>query len=248
MRRVNLIPMAGQGMRFKEAGIVIPKPLIKVNGLPMVVRAAQCLPEADKWIFICRENHLRTTNIKKTLKFFFKNATIIGLKDLTAGQLSTCLIAKDYLKQNDKLTIGSCDNGMLYDTERYEYINNLFDILVWTFNQNLAVVNNPEMYSWAELNQSGLISRISCKKVISNNPINDLALTGAFFFKRAEIFLEFGEKVIEKQERINNEFYVDSVIDQTISEGYKVFPFKVDKYNCWGTPEDLELYEKQLNK
>ena len=54
MRRVNIIPMAGEGIRFADQGYRLPKPLIPINGVPMVVRAAKCLPDADLWIFISK--------------------------------------------------------------------------------------------------------------------------------------------------------------------------------------------------
>mgnify|MGYP000328984948 CR=1 FL=1 len=96
MKRVNLIPMAGLGIRFVNAGYNIPKPLLDVNGLPMIIKSAQCLPDADKWIFVCRKEHLEKTNLEKILKFYFQNVFIIEINYLTEGQLSTCLIAEDY--------------------------------------------------------------------------------------------------------------------------------------------------------
>ena len=115
MRRVNLIPMAGQGSRFLNAGYGIPKPLIEIDGLPMVVKAAKCLPDADHWIFICRKEHLTEFELDKVLNKYFCKTTILAVDYLTEGQVSTCLIAKDYLDADDFLTIGACDNGMEYD-------------------------------------------------------------------------------------------------------------------------------------
>ena len=80
MRRVNLVPLAGAGQRFVDAGYVTPKPLIKINGVPMVVKAAKSLPNADRWIFICREEHIKNYGIDKELKYYFPNADIISLR------------------------------------------------------------------------------------------------------------------------------------------------------------------------
>ena len=78
MRKVNLIPMAGSGQRFIDKGYSVPKPLIDVNGLPMVVRAAQSLPEADRWIFICRRDHIEHYKIDKIIKKYFSEPIIIS--------------------------------------------------------------------------------------------------------------------------------------------------------------------------
>ena len=71
MRRINIIPMAGEGIRFVNQGYELPKPLIPINGIPMVVRAAKCLPNADLWIFICKEDHVLNSKIKDTLSQYF---------------------------------------------------------------------------------------------------------------------------------------------------------------------------------
>ena len=79
MRRVNLIPMAGEGQRFVEAGYSIPKPLIDVDGIPMVVRAANSLPDADHWIFICREEHIQDHGIDKNFELVPHIGILAGL-------------------------------------------------------------------------------------------------------------------------------------------------------------------------
>ena len=97
MRRVNIIPMAGEGIRFVNQGYKLPKPLILINGIPMVVRAAKCLPSADLWIFICKEDHVLNSKIEDILSQYFSSPKIISVDFLTKGQASTCLLAKKYL-------------------------------------------------------------------------------------------------------------------------------------------------------
>ena len=245
MRRVNIIPMAGEGIRFVNQGYKIPKPLIPIDGVPMVIRAAKCLPEADLWIFICREHHLLNSNIKEILNQFFSAPKIISVDFLTQGQASTCLLAKKYLQHNDHLTIGSCDCKMDYN--KIDFNKNLVssDALVWTFRNNTSIIKNPEMYGWAKLDRFGKISGISCKKPISNMPGKDHIVTGSFSFRKAKYFLEYCEKTIDKNRRINNEFYLDIVLDECVIGGLNVQPFEVDEYNSWGTPLDLENYLKK---
>ena len=50
MRKINLVPMAGEGKRFLDEGYKIPKPLIKIHCIPMFVHAAKALPKADLYI------------------------------------------------------------------------------------------------------------------------------------------------------------------------------------------------------
>ena len=242
MRKVNIIPMAGEGSRFVNQGYKLPKPLIPVNGVPMVVRAAKCLPEADLWIFICRENHLLDSEIKKILNHYFFSPKIISVDFLTHGQASTCLLAKKHLKPDDIITIGSCDCKMDYNKTDFNKKLYSSDALVWTFRNNESVVNNPEMYGWIKLDKIGQISGVSCKVPISDKPIKDHAITGSFSFRKADYFLEYCEKTISKNRRVNNEFYLDIVLDECVIGNLNVRPFEVDAYYSWGTPVDLEKY------
>ncbi len=244
MRKVNLIPMAGEGIRFIDAGYTTPKPLIDINGLPMVIRAAKCLPDADQWIFICREHHIKKTNIDKILIHHFPKALILSVDHLTDGQASTCLLARKYLMEDDQLTIGTCDNGMDYDSEKFNRLFNNNDAIVWTFRGNSSVLYNPKMYGWVNVNQSKKATGISCKVPISDTPIKDHAIVGTFSFKKASYFLEYADKLIKKNKRVKNEFYLDSVMDECIIEGNNVITFEINNYVCWGTPQDLEVYLK----
>ena len=248
MRRVNLIPMAGEGQRFIDAGYKTPKPLIDIDGLPMVVRAAKNLPSADLWIFICRENHIKGAKIDKVLTKHFPGAIILSVDKLTEGQASTCLLAREHLRPDDHLTIGACDNGMKYNSKKYGQMMKKNDALVWTFRNNPAVLQNPKMYGWVKVNISGVATGVSCKIPISNDPINDHAIVGAFSFKKASYFLDSADKMIEKNRTINNEFYLDVVLDECVVNGYKVTPFEVNNYICWGTPADLIKYEEIENE
>jgi dTDP-glucose pyrophosphorylase len=243
MRRVNLIPMAGEGQRFIDAGYTTPKPFIDINGLPMLVRAAKSLPPADQWIFICRKSHIKKAKIDEVLIKHFKGAIILSVDQLTDGQASTCLLAREYLEPDDCLTIGACDNGMEYKQSRYEQFIREYDAVIWTFRNNPAVLQNPKMYGWVPIDKKGNAVGVSCKKPISDNPLCDHAVVGTFSFKRAAHFLKCADKMIKKNRRINNEFYLDVVLDECVLSGYNVIPFEVDNYTCWGTPKDLEVYQ-----
>ena len=96
-RKINILPMAGEGIRFKNKGYTIPKPLIDIKGKPMFIRSANCMPPADLWIFICQKNILKDGLIYKYIKKNFKNYEIIYIDYLTDGQASTCNLAKKYL-------------------------------------------------------------------------------------------------------------------------------------------------------
>ena len=180
--------------------------------------------------------------IDKLLKQYFRNSDIISIDYVTDGQASTCLLARDLLYPDDQLTIGACDNAMEYSQEEFEIKLNQSNALIWTFRNNSAVLQNPKAYGWVEVDETGTALKVSCKEPISDNPLVDHAVIGSFSFQCAETFLQCVDSMIAKNRRINNEFYIDVALDECIGLGYVVRPFEVEKYICWGTPQDLDKY------
>jgi dTDP-glucose pyrophosphorylase len=241
--------MAGAGQRFVDAGYPTPKPLIPVDGQPMIINATEGLPEADEHIFLCRSQHIDDVKINKVLENHFPKTKIIKVEELTEGQASTCLLAREKLHLDDILFIGACDNDMIYNRDQFEseLSNPDIDAFIWTFRQNPAVLENPKMYGWVKTDDQGFAKEVSVKIPISNTPMNDHAVIGAFTFKRAQDFLDACDEMIRQNRRINNEFYVDMAMNLAIEKGLKVKVFEVKAYLCWGTPRELENYNYWKN-
>jgi hypothetical protein len=236
--------MAGAGQRFIDAGYKVPKPLINAGAFPMIVHAARSLPEPDLWIFVCRAEHIADAGIDRTLQRLFTPSRVIVVDHLTEGQACTCLLARGELRPDDVLTIGACDNAMTWDRTAYEqqFTGTRLDFMVWTFRHNPAVLQDPRMYGWVRTAAAGEIAGVSVKVPISETPMNDHAVIGAFTFRRAGLFLDACDDMIRADARIKNEFYVDNAINFALARGAQGRPFEVDRYICWGTPRDLDTY------
>jgi dTDP-glucose pyrophosphorylase len=242
--RTNLIPLAGKGQRFVDEGYLDPKPLIEVNGVPMLIAAVSSLPEADHNVFVCLNEHIDTYELDKKIKRYYKAADIISTESITEGQSSTCMLAEDYIDPDSILTIGSCDNGMLYKEEHFKKIISDLntDAVIWTFRHNPNVLVHPDHWGWVKVNNKGYVEKVSVKIPVSDDPINDHAVVGCFSFKRAKYFFDNARKMISSNRRIKNEFYNDECMNVLIENGLRVKVFEIDKYIGWGTPNDLKTY------
>lgn len=240
-----LIPLAGAGSRFAKEGYKDPKPLIPVDGLPMIVQAVQHLPKGDRYIFLCRSEHLQNYPLRSTLEQYFPGCDIIEVAELTEGQASTCLLAKDLIRPDDQLFIGACDNGLTFDQVAWKKLVNdsTVDAAVFTFRNNVTVERNPKAYGWVKVDAANQVTGVSVKVPISEDPVHDHAVVGAFWFRRGADFVRAAEEMIANNTRVNNEFYVDECINNAVGLGLKVAAFEIDKYICWGTPNDLKVYE-----
>lgn len=232
--------MAGEGKRFKEAGFSNPKPLIKVDGVPMVLKALKSLPKASKNILIVRKDHLNIFEFKQLLDSHFENVIIIEIDYLTSGQASTCLLAEEYIPENSILNVGACDVGFKYDFDEYKKTLNEFNSFIWTYNKNPNVLKNPEMYGWVKLKEgTDEINYVSCKKPISKDLLNDFVVSGTFTFKNSNLFFDGIKRMIDKNDLTNGEYYLDTIFNHL--KGNSGI-FKVDEYYSWGTPKELNNY------
>jgi len=239
-----VVPMAGAGRRFAEAGYSLPKPLIPVSGVPMVVRAVQDLPAADRAIFVCHSEHVTEYKIDNRLRRHFANCEIVVAPGLTAGQACSVRLAGEHLDPEQPVLVAACDNTHLYDHQRWSRLatDPKIDCLVWTYRHDTRVLIRPQAYGWVRADESGGVLDISVKQPLSATPLEDHVVSGCFWFRTARLMLDGIDRLVASNQRVNNEFYLDSVPNVLLAEGRRVAVFEVDKYIGWGTPADLEDY------
>lgn len=248
-----LIPMAGAGSRFREAGYTVSKPALptydKRTGrkLPMVVCATLDLPgvkpDGANIIYVDRDFH-KANGTEKAILECFPAAHFITVDHFTDGQACTCMLAENLIDNNEELLIAGCDNGMEIDVDQFHRSCAETDILVFTYKHNESVMANPDAYGWMVVDEDFHIIGTSIKRAISDTPMEDHAVVATFWFKRGSIFVEAAKKMISENDRINGEFYVDQVVKHVLELGYKAKVFEIDRYIGWGTPADYELYQK----
>lgn len=236
-----ILPMAGHGQRFKDE-FSTPKPFLHVDGVPMVVKAVQCLPEHKRAVFICLYEHI--SGAAAIIREYYPDATLVYTRDVTDGQASTCEIGIDVamVDPESPILISACDNAAVYDKQEFiDMMNdNSNDVIVWSFTNHPTSKLNPDMYSWLDVDNDGLIHSVSCKKFVHGRKH---AIIGTMYFKKAKYFLDGLKQNREQNIKTNNEFYVDDVLNQCIMSGLRVRVFEVDNYICWGTPNDYKTYQ-----
>lgn len=242
-----LIPMAGEGARFKNEGFTIPKPLINVDGNYMIFQTINCLPKTEKIVYIVKDNIL-SDSVKNTLASTADDVEIVSIQKLTEGQACTCLAGMHKINLSKPLLVAPCDNGMIWEDEKFiSLINKGNDIICWTFTKHLTIKHKPEAWGYVKIDEEDNAINVSVKKPFSDDPYSEHCIIGTFWFRSGKLFRDLAEELIASNLRVNNEFYVDSIIGLAIKKGNKVKVFDVDKYISWGKPEDLFEYNKWMN-
>ncbi len=238
-----VIPMAGRGKRFVEAGYTTPKPLIKVLGKPMYSFSIESLPlnMADRLIFIALSDHLEASGLEKDIMGRFGDGSysveIMPVSKTTEGQACTVLLAKKFINNDLPLLIHNVDTYFVSNLE-----NTLFGGEEWDGIISVFKDTDPK-WSFVKVDAKGRVTEVAEKK-----PISDLATTGMYFFRRGRCFIETAERMISSDMRVNNEFYVAPVYNLMIEEGANIGIDVARDVYCFGTPEELEKSVSVLPK
>ena len=238
-----VMPIAGRGHRFREAGYTVPKPLIPVHGRPMVEMVVENIRPSrpHRFIFLALREHLDQFRIDEVLQRAAPDCIILPVSQVTEGATCTVLLARDYLQSSDPLMIANGDQWVGVDIDRYLDALAELDGLIMTMR-----ADHPK-WSYAAVDESGRVVKVAEKQPISNE-----ATVGIYSFARGRDFVRGAEQMMAKNLRVNNEFYVCPVYNELIGWGAKVGVYNVGWVGVGmsglGTPEDLELFLKRPGK
>jgi HAD superfamily hydrolase (TIGR01509 family) len=228
-----LIPMAGGGTRFANAGYTLPKPLIDVNGKPMIEVVCNNLNIDANYIFLVQKEHYEKYNLNYLLNLIAPNCKIVQIDGLTEGAACTTLFAKKLIDNKNPLIMANSDQYVEWNSNEcmYSFYDDKNDGGIVTFEAK------DTKWSYAKVDENGFVAEVAEKKVISND-----ATVGIYYWKHGSDYVKYAERMISKNIRVNNEFYVCPVFNQAIADGKKIKAKRVEKMWGIGTPEDLEYF------
>ena len=233
--------MAGLGSRFQKTHPNKFKPFIEVNGKPMIELVIENNNQLNntKFIFIIRKE-LPVYNLKKICKKLNINFEIISIDYLTKGSASTCLLAEKFINNDIPLIITNCDQI----TEDLN-IKNIIKYSKYNKSDGVLGVFNSisDKNSYVKLNSNFEVIEVKEKVVISN-----LATNGFHFWKHGSLFIDSAKKMIEANEKYNNEFYVAPTYNHLIKNNKKILAYYFNLHFPIGIPEDLRIYSSLLNE
>lgn len=233
-----IIPMAGYGSRFSNAGYKTPKPLIDMFGKTMIETVIENLrPRQDaRFIFICQREHYKDYGLEKIFNSCLGDSwECVQIDGVTEGAACTTLAAEALIDDDTEVIIANSDQ--IVDCDLSEYINfardSNVDGLVMTF------IANDEKWSYISLDSQGFGLEVAEKRVISPN-----ATVGIYYFSSGSDYKNSAYSMIKKDIRVNNEFYVAPIYNELINNGGKVRIWEIspDAMHGVGTPSDLNEY------
>lgn len=236
--------MAGLGERFVKKGYTEPKPLIKVNNKRIIEYIVKSFSPEDEFIFICNNSHLKNTDIFKVLNELVDKCTIVGIPDHKLGPVHTVSQVLSRIKDDEEIIVCYCDNPFIWD--RDDFINhiskNSLDGCILTHSGfHPHTLNKTKMAFIKEDN--GSVLEIKEKECYTENPMQEHASTGLYYFKKGKYVKEYFTELINKNINYNGEFYVTLVYNLLIEKNLKVGYYDTPFVTVFGTPEEVENFE-----
>jgi NDP-sugar pyrophosphorylase family protein len=234
-----VIPMAGLGKRFVDAGFTHPKPFIDVLGKPMIRHVIENLNmEGASFTLIARKEHSENyRSVIGDLNNLF-SINLVTIEKLTEGTACTVLYSKRIIDNDVPLLIANSDQIVDFDCSKFvqdAQDKNLDGSILTFIDKEL----NPK-WSFAKLNDdNGLVTEVQEKKAISQ-----YATVGIYYFGKGSDFVNGAIEMIINNDRVNNEFYTCPVYNYLIRENKRIgiYNIEAEAMHGIGTPEDLKQY------
>jgi NDP-sugar pyrophosphorylase family protein len=241
MRPIHIIlPMAGYGSRFAKAGITTPKPLIRVDGKPMFLKAISSFDALDapkRYTVILRKEHVEQYNLADQVKAALPEVNIIVTDEPATGALRDANRAEPYLKPDEAAIVMDCDiqvGGEDYFAMIRRSLRGEDDLQ----GGLLLFKSDSPRFSYAEVDDTWNVQRTVEKQVIS-----PYAIGGGYFVRDTQTLLQESARVFaEPLSDTRPEYFVSYLFNQILDDGGTVKGALGD-FTSFGTPEELQAYE-----
>lgn len=240
-----VIPMAGIGKRFIEAGYKNPKPFIQVDGKPMIQHVYELFSGQSHTWFICNEEHISNNDTIKILKKISNDTgTVFSIpNENRKGPVDAVLQIARYLPNDDEVIVSYCDFGTSWDYNSFLEESRKADGAIACYTGFHPHMLGSDNYAFVKMNGEYAV-KVQEKKPFTNDRMSELASNGIYYFKSGKILKHYFQKLYDQNITVGGEFYVSEVYNLMIKDGLKVVCPLIKHMLQWGTPHDLEIYQK----
>jgi NDP-sugar pyrophosphorylase family protein len=241
-----IVPMAGRGKRFDD--YLSPKPLIDIEGKPMIEHAISFLPKDYPFIFLCDEEHLRNTNMKKILQNIVPNKKIIGVTvpNPPKGPCHSSLFAFDDINDDEEILVTYCDTIQVLDFD--DFLKRIRQVkpdgALFSFKGFHPASLGETYYGYMRVDENGFLQEIREKQSFTPDRTNEFASSGIYYFSSGKIFKKYIKELISDEKNcVNGEFYMSLPFNLMIRDGLKILNYQIEKFISLGIARDYELYK-----
>ena len=239
-----IIPMSGTGSRFVRAGYRDLKPLIEVDGMPIIEHVTRMFPGETDFLFICGRDALEKTRLREVLTRIAPSGTIVAIDPHKRGPVHAVLQAADHVRQGEPVVVNYCDFAVEWDYKDFK--RKMSDLrcagCITAYRGFHPHSLGPNLYAYLRERDQYLLE-IREKHCFTDNRLKEYASSGTYYFRDGATMLHYFRLSVVRELTTNGEFYASSPFNLLVEDGVDVFIYELRKFLQWGTPEDLEEYQ-----
>lgn len=240
-----VIPMSGSGERFKKAGYAVPKPLIEIEGKPVIAHIIDMFPEEDNFLFICNQEQLDNPDfhLKATLEKYCPTGKIIGIAPHKLGPVHAVLQAIEYIDKDIPTIVNYCDFTCYWDYRDFKKMvsKTKCDGAIPAYKGFHPHSLAGNYYAFIK-NIGDKVLDIQEKQPFTQNPMAEYASSGTYYFATGSLVEKYFKKVQTLQLKVKGEYYVSLVYKPMLDDNLSILTYELEHFMQWGTPEDLQEY------
>ncbi|MFL5731066.1 MAG: glycosyltransferase family 2 protein [Cytophagaceae bacterium] len=241
-----VIPMSGLGARFSSAGYKDIKPLIKVHGKPIIEWVVDLFPGEHNFIFICREEHLKQTPLRKELERIKPESKIIPIEGHKKGPVYAVSKVFNLIDDESPVITNYCDFFMKWDYNHFKAIvgqTNCEGAIPCYTGFHPHLLHEKNLYAGCRTDEVNNLIEIKEKYSFTGDKTQGQHSTGTYYFKSGKILKNYFEELMSKDINLQGEYYISLVYNLLVRDHLKVITYTDIPHFCqWGTPEDLQEY------
>jgi NDP-sugar pyrophosphorylase family protein len=250
-----VVPMSGFGERFRRAGYTVPKPLIEVEGKPIVAHVVDLFPGETDFVFVCNRDHLVAPEfaMAEQLARYCPTGRVVGIAPHKLGPVNAVMQTLDLLDPTKPTIVNYCDFTAVWDYAAFkrDVADSGCDGAIpcytgfhphMTGSTNYAYVRTESMPA-GDGRLRPRVLEIQEKQPYTDQPMREYASSGTYYFSSAAKMAECFERCMARPElALNGEYYASLAYRPLLEDGGLVTVFELDHFMQWGTPEDLAEY------
>jgi NDP-sugar pyrophosphorylase family protein len=241
-----VVPMSGFGERFRRAGYDVPKPLIEIDGKPIVAHVIDMFPGEADFLFICNADHLAhpSYRMEAILKHYCPTGRIVGIAPHKLGPIHAVRQVEAMIDPARPVVVNYCDFTCYWDWKHFREwaAASKCDGAIPAYRGFHPHTLGNTNYAYMR-EADGWVSDIQEKQPYTDNRMEEYASSGTYYFASGAIMRDAFRATMEQGLNVGGEFYVSLAYKPLLAAGRPIAVYPLQHFMQWGTPEDVAEYE-----
>lgn len=245
-----IVPMSGFGERFRKAGYAVPKPLIEIDGKPIIAHVVEMFPGESDFLFICNQDHLAEPayRMEEIIREHCPTARIVGIEPHKRGPIHAVLMAAQWIDADRPAVVNYCDFTCYWHWPHFkEFVAatacaGAIPAYKGFHPHSLGTTNYAYMRE-----RGGWVLDIQEKQPYTDKRMEEYASSGTYYFASGRLMLDAFAQTVEQDLNVGGEYYVSLAYKPLLAASAPVAVYGLQHFMQWGTPEDVREYRMWSN-